>query len=409
MKEKKIIFILFTIILTFIVAFSTFNKTINSVSLYFLIPILFIYVVIKSIRVLKFKPIILLFLFFIWMGVTGIVATNSELYFSVMRKMLSVVLFCSVVVGLILIDRRYLSVFYVLFSFKFILIFIYAYNNGLTNTDSSLTRFGLEELNANMFGYFGFFAVMSIYFLRIIISHKKINKLLIVFLALMYSLGLLSSYFAASRASTIILLLSLVVFLSIDYFYPFNYKSIILIIFSIIILFFIQDIVPDKIAQSDDIVLVKRFQAIEDDSRIELIKKGIQVGLNNPITGVGSGQFMNYSEVGTHSSYAEVFATNGLVGLFLYLFLLIEPLIKSYRMFSNKILAKKSLYFMFFFLIYLIYNIFYWFHLNMFLLGFFFIARMHLELLYRSQNLIRLKNLLNLALHENRYHRRRPS
>src|SRR5690349_3439550 len=64
-------------------------------------------------------------------------------------------------------------------------------------------------------------------------------------------------------------------------------------------------------------------------ARIRLLEQGVQVFIDNPITGIGAGQFKNYDGPGvmverwrvTHNVWLQVAAELGIVGLALFMFL----------------------------------------------------------------------------------------
>jgi O-antigen ligase len=68
------------------------------------------------------------------------------------------------------------------------------------------------------------------------------------------------------------------------------------------------------------------------EARLRLLEQGIEVFVENPITGVGAGQFENYDDPGvtierwrvTHNVWLQVGAELGIVGLAIFLFLVIR-------------------------------------------------------------------------------------
>lgn len=62
--------------------------------------------------------------------------------------------------------------------------------------------------------------------------------------------------------------------------------------------------------------------------RVELMKRGLELSIQNPIVGIGMGNFHIYSihEKVAHSGYIEVAAELGVIGLLAYLILILAPL-----------------------------------------------------------------------------------
>jgi O-antigen ligase len=66
--------------------------------------------------------------------------------------------------------------------------------------------------------------------------------------------------------------------------------------------------------------LVEKREYVEDNIRIMLYQEGFEMIKNNPIFGVGLGNFQALSKIGTesHSDYIEIAACTGIVGFLLY-------------------------------------------------------------------------------------------
>ena len=119
---------LFAVILFFIIFIPTaFNPAINSISLYVLIPILFIYSVIKNPKlILNYKPLIYLLLLLGWSLITMTMSEDLELSLGEVKQITGVFFLCYIFVHFSFANAKYIIVFYFLYVIRFIYIFYYA-------------------------------------------------------------------------------------------------------------------------------------------------------------------------------------------------------------------------------------------------------------------------------------------
>ena len=120
-----------------------------------------------------------------------------------------------------------------------------------------------------------------------------------------------------------------------------------------------------------DSLLFKRYESIEEDSRFFLIKKALEVGINNPILGVGCGNFMSYARLSvfSHCSYTELFANSGIIAALVYIIWIIKTFyiqFKRFRMTKNVIFLYLSIIIALWFFS----NFFYVYYMNVWLMGF---------------------------------------
>jgi hypothetical protein len=208
---------------------SSFNQEINFYSLYVLVPVVFLISLhlnrYKLIPNIYFQIFVLLFL---WMLVTVVPSGNLELAFSEIKKICGVIIFCFVI-SVLTRNKKYLYWFYFLYIVKFFFIFFYAINNlGLLTVDTDLERFASDELNANMFGYFSFFAMFSAFILSESFLGWKKN----IFKIILFFIIVLSFYLAlitASRQIIVITFFLLAGLFIVKYLVPINAKSFLLI------------------------------------------------------------------------------------------------------------------------------------------------------------------------------------
>jgi hypothetical protein len=190
---------LFVLILFFIIFVpSTFNKAVTSVSLYALIPALFLYSVTTNPKfILSYKPIIYLLLLYFWSLITMIGAADIALSLRQIRQITGVFFLCCIFIRFCFVNPKYIYVFYLLYIVRFIYIFYYAYTHDLFQPAE---RFNIDEINSNEFGYFGFFSIVSAFFLWQSVQHNLLKIFLVVIFVLCLALSVMSCFYAASRA-----------------------------------------------------------------------------------------------------------------------------------------------------------------------------------------------------------------
>lgn len=376
--KQQLLFLSFSLILFIIIVSSSLDEKVNSISLYLLIPFLTTYSILRLRKeFFRHGPIIILLLLYAWMVLTGFIGGDLSTYFQGIKTMTGVVLFCAILYSFSLIEKKYIFLVYFLYSIKFLYFFYYSINNGLWETNINESRMRIEGINANTFGYFSYFAVIASFFVLMEYQTKMSKLLLWLLICLCVTTGIVTVFFAASRAGFIVTVGTSMIFVLLYFIYPLRQKSFIVILLAILLT---SALLPRVTSLFKDSVIGTRFTEIDNDIRVDLFLKGIHLGFKHPIFGIGAG---NYSS--THSSYAELFATHGIIGLFLFVMLILEAVKRSHELYSlGSIYRKYSLFFITFFIIYFFYNLFYWFYLNLFLLGFFFLVRAHLETILRN-------------------------
>lgn len=377
----------FTLLVLFVIFLpSTFNTTINSISLYILIPGLFLYSIINSPKLLiNYKPIIFFIVLLGWSVLTMIKSVDMTISLQEIKLLAGVLMLCYIFVDHCISNTRYIHILYFLYILKFFSLFYYGYTHGLETEDE---RFNLEELNANMFGYFGFLAVISSFFIwQNAKSGSAYKTLLLIFFLVCSITSIISNFYAASRAGVLMSIMVIFLLLIIHFFYPLSKKAVSGFIVLLIIIF---AVVPIAITFYEGSILELRFRItnFQNEVRYYLLKRAIEVGADNPIFGVGPGNYRLYNtrSLGSHSSFTELFANNGVIGLLIYLSLLYYFFIRIRNLYSlNKESRKTALYFLTFFMMFTLYNFFYPFYLQLFLTGFLFISMTHLEIIITAR------------------------
>ena len=264
--------------------------------------------------------------------------------------------------------------FHIGYIFSILTLFIIMIINGniSANFASAIDFRDRFMLNANAYSYFCIFANFSLFYLYL----KFKNKLLFLSTLILPLLFLVIAFTTQSRAGLLLITtINICFWLFINKpINPSKFRKItrkFVIILALIILGF-QFL---KIYQGSRIQNRVTQTANKKDSREILIEEGIEVFIQNPILGVGLGQFPFYSKyrLFTHNSYTEILAEQGVIGgILLFTFYLIPTFksIKNYRSDKNNPLYK---FYLLFFITFLIYNNFYVFYKFPFSMMYFFL------------------------------------
>lgn len=357
----------------------------NSIALYGAIPLAFILSFVNSQKgIAGNKSVIKLLILYVWIAVTVTTSIDIDLSMKQMKQILGVVLTIITITNLST-NKKTIPWLYGIYIIIFISIFIYVKTHIWSVAyDMGTSRIGDGLLNTNKIAYYTFFLTCSFFLLGTIKFKATIN---ILFKWLFIAMIPASFMIALLTASRQVLVIQLPLFLLLLYVRYFNGNGTMArnIIIATIIAFIGVVFFADQITEVyDNSYLKERSQTkIKKDGRSFLLKDAVDVGLENPFTGVGPGCFIKANKYGlySHCSYTELFANDGIIAVILYcwcLFGFIKHAFQRYRQTHSKIF----LVFAFIGLIYAFYNIFYVFYIDMWLMGFFVLITCH----FRSVN-----------------------
>jgi len=259
-------------------------------------------------------------------------------------------------------------------------------NLSLIDRDESL-------MDPNYYGYFSFIGISSLFILKSIKNNLVIRIGIICLILISFFFGIVN----ASRATFIITILISVLSYSFDIFK--SGKSKFKILFSL--LFFLLVILSTYIFFTDNLLDQLLFQRFEDLETVESprqfhARKAIEIGLQNPVFGVGAG---NYSVVPkryefgsfSHNTFTEVFANFGLIGLSLYSYLQYIIFKRLKNRLRNKHIFKSHfiIQLLIVFFVFQVYSIFYVVYLDTI---FMFLFSLILSGLYFFKTDLELKN-----------------
>lgn len=284
---------------------------------------------------------------------------------------------CVLLTTEILSYKRYnfIAIFLIAFVISYYIIVIYLLI-GTRDIDVSSGKYIYRrgfELNANTYSYFSFFANIAIFYL---IEIKKRN--IYIYLSLITTvIGLYVSFLTSSRSGLLFtLIIAVLYWLFINRSYKIN-NMFRIFIFSVFSFYFMIKVYE---FYNNSYLKFRVDESVQfGDTRTNLFKDAFNIFKEHPFTGVGPGQYSLYSYYdGTfsHNSFSESAANLGIVGLLLLIFLLVNPLRSSIKMYLgrgynvyNNLLKLNILFFSFF----ILYNNFYVFYLTTYGMIFFIV------------------------------------
>jgi O-antigen ligase len=385
-KDKFSLLVCLLFIYPFIVTdyLDTFYVRIGTLAI---MPILFFYAIFKSKlgALLSIYELRILVCIVFVMSLSIITANNLNLYFDEIKRMLGVIFYVSAVSIFCYSTPKYFYFFFALYLLKIFSLFVYAEINGIEINISSANRLELAGVGANAFGFFSFFAVVSAFLLRQSLIKKRFARIsLTIVIVIMVPRCYYFMVLAATRAGFLILTLFVFLYFSFSIFYSSKglKSGIFLIVVLIFSFFFFGDYIFNNYFKDTPMEerLLSAFGGQGEDNSADDRKNyatmAFNVGLQNPLLGIGSGNFATLTPTNefSHNSFTEIFANNGVFALFLYLsiyLLLIKEIKFSIR---NKTLAREYYAILIpFIFCYFIFEFFYVFYLDQYMLAFFYL------------------------------------
>lgn len=374
-KDDKII-----ILCMFFAAFaSLFSPSLNSIALYFAIPLAFI----LSFRKYRFRHISKTFkiitILYIWIFISSFWAISNYAALAELKVCLGTFMLCYIFT----VNSNKKNLIPLLYI-TYIILYLSAWNYAHKNILVDMTVLGAEGermndtiLNANTMAYYTFFVTFSIFVLgeikqRLII--KSIIKWLFIF---MIPITFLVAILTASRQ---VLIIQIPLFIILLYFRYLrnttNNKKVLFVFIALCVgLYFVGDIYN---MYKNSYLYTRSLDNVNDDIRSLLIKDAFKVGLDNFFTGVGAGCYIIVSryKAFAHTTYLELFANTGIMGVSLFVWAIINFLLTQISRYKET----KDLMFLLFFVFGIFFafdNIFYVFYSSVWLLGIFMLVAAH--------------------------------
>lgn len=360
------------------------SDSLNAFALYGALPIAFIatYSSYRKLQVNKYFN--MLMVLYIWIAFSVIWATDTDVALRQMKQILGSTILCYIFAVNVRKENntRWL---YLVYFWTLIFMWYYAYHNIFDNIELGQNRVDDEKLNANTLAYYTFYFTFASYKLGEVDNSCCFKKIMRgVFLSTI-PLSFYTAILTASRQVLIIQLPLIIILLYIRYIKGKNVSRKMLLVFAIGVSSLI--VAPSILNTYNNSYLSTRNESdIEDDERTKLAKDAFQVGLEHFPFGVGPGNYLvhSYNKHFSHNTYLELWANEGIIGLFIYLSMLIaffKRQWKRYKKYRDDIFLS----FLMFGIFFAIDGLFYSFYENLWLIGFFILVASHSEMYYKEK------------------------
>lgn len=306
-----------------------------------------------------------------WIAFTWLTAENSGIATAQMQRLLGVFMMTIAVCNMAT-DVRNTPFLYGLYVFVFFTAVYYAYTHILTlQFNIASDRLNDERLNANVLANYTFYATFAIYVLGQILSNNSMQRLFKLLFLLTIPISFIIALLTASRQVLLIQVPLISTLLYVRYLMASTFKTKFIFIVGVIVCAIALSSTVTEM-YDDSYLKVRSEKSITDDGRFKVLKEAIAIGCENPIVGVGPGNFILHSSkhIFSHCSYTEVFANNGVIGLLIYLFLIWYFIRNQYLCFKES-RNKNVLAFLIFGVLFAVYNFLYVFYSDIWLMSFF--------------------------------------
>lgn len=363
------------------------SDSMNIISLYGVIPVVFLFCVLKEKTIFVNRYETTLILLYIWVCISSAWAIDTEYSMRELKSILGAFLLTSIF-SIQARRQKMLPGLYISFLLLYIGAWYYASQNLLVITDfAGHERASDAKLNANTLAYYTFFVTFALFMLAELFKSNFWSGLFrIVFIA-MVPVSFFVALTTASRQVLIIQIPLIALLLWIRYLQGGKKKT--KFVFITVTVIAILLLLPEAISIFQDSYLAERSQAsVEDDSRVFLMKDAIRVGYEHFPIGVGAGNYQKYAPRGyiSHNTFTELFANTGVVGFFLFAYLMFTFVIRQWLRY-RKTKDKTFAYFLIFGLFYMLDQFFFVFHNHLWLMSFFILVATHSETYYRYYKL----------------------
>lgn len=396
MQSKQTYRVLALLLLLFNALFSfNFSKIVSQqTALYICVPGAFVITFFATSNFKASTSLKLLIAVYVWECITFLVAEDQAIALDELKRLAAcfMMAFSFFYLGK---KEKLIPWLYIIYVVYYLGMVYYARTNLLLDDfDYSEERLGDRILNANLVAYVTFFVTFIVFISPHFVKRdwlKLLFKILFI-LSPIWSFGV--GILTGSRQVLIIQFPFIAILLYLRYLRRTNlYTQVISVVAVIIFAVSVWDKVDNIYEQS--YLSTRMEMEIEEDARMIHYQRAMQIGLDNPITGVGPGNYKLYTpnrRSFSHSSYSELFANNGFPGLILYILLFYFFCKRQWRCY-RRTHDKQFLYFFIFGLFYVVDNAFYVMHTAPWLISFFILVDSHSNTYFKKFNTINRQQL----------------
>lgn len=369
----------------FAAAVSLFSDSINSIALYCALPVAFFITFIKNSWVRNNRYLSLLLYLYCWILCSACWANNTEFALRQIKQILGTALFCYIIAAN---GQKTKNLTWLYFTFIILLVgdWYYAYNNIFDVIDIGVDRLDDEKMNANSFAYHTFYVTMAVYILGTLETFR-FRKIFRWLFFLTIPLSFQTALLTASRQVLLIQAPFIFALLVIRYYAKISIAKRLLFIICLVAA--CAALGHKVYNEYENSTLHQRAEKdLKEDSRTKLMKDAFKVGMEHQPFGVGAGNYIvySYNKHFSHNNYLELFANEGIIGLWIYLWMMFHFMkvqIRRYKKYKDKYF----LVFTFFGIFYIIDGFFYVFYAQLWLISFFILVATHSDTYYKTKML----------------------
>ena len=378
---------LVVIIMLYFMAFVHMDNSLNVIALYVVLPCAFIITLTSSNMPFKVsRSFNILIILYLWVMFSMLFSSNLAISSGHITQMMGCVLL-SYIIGVQAKDEKIIPWLYIVYAIIYAVSIHYVVTNILPMMYIGEERVTDERLNGNKLAYYTFYTTFVVFIFGEILQKKYIRKVCRCLFFCIIPLSLWVAYITASRQILVLQIPLIVILLFLRYWkYGKTTSKILITVFLCCAIPIVYSYITPIF---EDSLLAERSEDIEDDARLLLIHETIDIGLNNPLVGVGTGCVRLYTTERSfaHNTFLELFAGTGVIGMLIFIGLLWDFLstqIKRYMATHDKM----YMYFLIFGVFFIIDQTFYVFYYAAYLISFMILVASHSDTYYRNHQLL---------------------
>lgn len=322
-KIKDILFYV-TILLLWFTAYAHYqSESMNQLALYVVTPLVVLLTLVQRFSFRVGRWFGMLMILYVWVGLMSLVAFDRGVAMVEMHQILGCILFGFIVASLAQ-ERKHVAWLYLLYVILFVCAIDYARREILPDMTFGEGRVTDDNLNANTLAYYTFFYSFITFLLGEIAQKTKWKTFWhIVFFS---SIPIIYGVAIATASRQVFVISAPMVAIMLVYRYLISketpkwqkWVSIVVVVIALV------GVIPEawEIYQGSELS-ARNEMTIQEDERMILLKESIQIGCEHPLFGVGPGNFRLFSSprLFSHNTYTELFANTGIIGALIYIFM----------------------------------------------------------------------------------------
>ena len=362
------------------------DEDMNTYALFLAIPTSFVLCFLTYNTLSQNKYLRILLAIYLWLCISYVFADNIAAANDEMRKILGCFILSYSVASLAQKPKA-IPWLYILYCLLLVYAWKYASEHIIDDIVFGSERLNDDTLNANHLAYYTFYATICVYILGEIVSTSWIRHLFRILFWGTLVVSFYTAIFTASRQILIIQVPLFAVLIICRYMIQSRTSAIfkwLIIVASIIAAIYAYNHYYHKI-YDDSLLQERSSNKVEDDDRTRIALEAIEISSERPILGYGPGNAMyNIStKTFTHNTFLELLVNGGIPCMLIFAYLVYTFLATQIRRW-RKTRDKQYLTFTIFGLFWLVYQFFYVFYVDLWLISFFMLIATHSDTYYKS-------------------------